>query len=182
MKDQAQLKGQDLIRLALEKGAYQTKIFRAEQIVLDPRVRLKCQVPLCPAFGHNLMCPPNTPSLKQLKKVLDCYQWALLVQVKTLSTEGFLGAKQIHQLINYLEKEAILMEFVFAAGFIAGECKLCEQCVGQASTLPCRHPFQARPSMEGMGIDVLATAKKIGLDFKINRSPQLIWNGLLLLE
>lgn len=172
----------NLVKEALAQEAYKAKIFRVEKIVIDPRVRLKCRVPLCNAYGHNLMCPPNSLDLDELKEILTHYQWALLVQIKTPYAEGFLGAKKVHKLINHLEKEANRMGLVYAAGFIGGECKLCEQCVGQGSQEPCRHPFQARPSMEGVGIDVLRTAKNIGLDFEINHSPELIWNGLLLLE
>ena len=71
---------------------------------------------------------------------------------------------------------------IYAAGFIGGECKLCEECIGPNSTEPCRHPFQARPSMEGVGIDVIKTAEKIGAEFKITNTTDIIWNGLLLLE
>lgn len=171
-----------LVKEALAQGAYQAQVFKAEKIVVDPRVRLKCKVPLCNAYGHNLMCPPNSLDLDELREVLTYYEWALLVQIKTPYSDGFLGAKKVHELINHLEREANRVESVYAAGFIGGECKLCEECVGQGSKEPCRHPFQARPSMEGIGIDVLKTAQNIGMDFKIKDSPELIWNGLLLLE
>jgi predicted metal-binding protein len=40
----------------------------------------------------------------------------------------------------------------------------------------------ARPSMEGMGIDVIQTAKEIGLSFDFSSQNRLIWNGLLLIN
>jgi predicted metal-binding protein len=40
----------------------------------------------------------------------------------------------------------------------------------------------ARPSMEGMGIDVIKTAKKIGLPFHFHSRNHLFLNGLLLID
>ena len=41
----------NLVKEALAQEAYKAKIFRVEKIVIDPRVRLKCRVPLCNAYG-----------------------------------------------------------------------------------------------------------------------------------
>jgi len=40
----------------------------------------------------------------------------------------------------------------------------------------------ARPSIEGMGIDVIQTAKKIGLSFDFSSQARLFWNGLVLID
>jgi len=40
----------------------------------------------------------------------------------------------------------------------------------------------ARPSIEGMGVDVIKTAKKIGLPFDFSSQDRLFWNGLLLID
>lgn len=173
----------DLVSSAIAKGASKAKVFTIYQsIVLDPRVRLKCRVPLCSSYGRNLMCPPNTFTLEEMDKILSNFETALFLQIISDSGTGFAGAKKMHELINILEKESQKLGFNFATGFIAGECKLCEECVGQNSSEPCRHPFKARPSLEGVGIDVLQTAKNIGLPFDLLDSEHITWNGLLLLE
>ena len=62
-----------------------------------------------------------------------------------------------------LERTAFKLGYRYAAAFSGGECVLCDECVGQASGEQCRHPFEARPSMEAVGIDVVATAEAAGL-------------------
>jgi predicted metal-binding protein len=40
----------------------------------------------------------------------------------------------------------------------------------------------SRPSIEAMGIDVIRTAKRIGLPFDFSSKNRLFWNGLLLID
>ena len=67
-------------------------------------------------------------------------------------------------LMSSLETEAFKFGCRFATAYSGGDCVLCDVCVGQGSGEPCRHPFAARPSMEAVGIDVVATAEAAGLD------------------
>ncbi len=50
-------------------------------IVIDERVRLKCQVPICDSYGKNLMCPPYVPTVAEFRKALKLYSSAILLQV-----------------------------------------------------------------------------------------------------
>ena len=88
--------------------------------------------------------------------------------------------------LDGLEREALSLGYVFAAAFGGGECRLCEACVaadtGTSTTAPCRRPFQARPSMEAVGIDVLATAAAAGLPIRLPATDDPVWTGLLLLD
>ncbi|MFQ5841569.1 MAG: DUF2284 domain-containing protein [Thermodesulfobacteriota bacterium] len=183
-----------LVTSAIKQGATEAKIIPAREIVLDERVRLKCQVPLCNEFGNHLLCPPNSPSLAQFREVLKNYSKALLIQLRTprdrLSSKSEQGLKkaiyaranELHEIINGVERLAQELYFTFAAGFIGGACKLCTPCVGVASGRPCKHPFKARPSMEAVGIDVYLTAQKAGLGFSYGIEDEVVWNGLVLLE
>src|SRR4030065_627302 len=82
--------------------------------------------------------------------------------------------------IDQLERRVLFLDYPLAGGLSGGFCKLCRKCVGPAA--PCRHPLMARPSIEGMGIDVIQTAKKIGLAFDFSSQKRLFWNGLLLID
>jgi predicted metal-binding protein len=42
-----------------------------------------------------------------------------------------------------------------------GGCKLCSECAPRGE--PCRHPFKARPSPEGFGIDITELAREAGV-------------------
>jgi predicted metal-binding protein len=85
-------------------------------------------------------------------------------------------------IIHYIESLCIADGYPFVAGLSAGGCLLCDECVGYQSGLPCRHPFKARPSMEAMGIDVVATAKKAGLHVTFAAVGTRSWVGLILID
>jgi predicted metal-binding protein len=86
------------------------------------------------------------------------------------------------RLMTDLERGAFKMGYRFAAAFSGGECVLCDECVGQASGEACRHPFEARPSMEAVGIDVVATAEAAGLSVELPAADHPAWTGLLLID
>ncbi len=183
-----------LIKCAVERGATEAKIIPVQKIVLDERVILKCQIPLCNEYGNHLLCPPNSPSLAQFREALKKYSNALLIQVRTprdqLSSKSeqslretiYARANVLHEIVNGVEKLAQELHLTFAAGLIGGACKLCIPCVGVKSGGPCKHPFKARPSMEAVGIDVYLAAKKAGLRFSYGIEDEVVWNGLVLLE
>ena len=185
---------EQLIKTAMERGATEAKIIPVHEIVLDERVILKCQVPLCNEYGNHLLCPPNSPSLAEFREALKKYSKALLIQLRTpadqldsTSEESrkkaiYARAKELHEIVNIVEKAAQKSHFTFAAGFIGGSCKLCDPCVGVKSGKPCKHPFKARPSMEAVGIDVHLTAATAGLEFFADIEKEVVWNGLVLLE
>ena len=65
---------QDLERyrqLALELGASQAKILDVEDIVVDDRVSLKCQIPRCFGYGACAHCPPHTMKPSELREHLS---------------------------------------------------------------------------------------------------------------
>jgi predicted metal-binding protein len=171
---------------AIQLGASKAKLISVPSIVVDERVRLKCLVPLCDQYNKNLMCPPNLLSVEEFRKSLKRYSKALFVQLafekneKVSKTEIRRYGLRLHKIIHQLERRALRSGYPLAAGLIGGSCKLCQRCVG--TTGSCRHPLVARPSIEGMGIDVIQTAKKIGLPFDFSSQNRLFWNGLLLID
>jgi predicted metal-binding protein len=93
-----------------------------------------------------------------------------------------LAAIRLHKLINEVESMAMSLGFPYALGLIGGECMLCPECVGVGSKQGCRRPYQARPSMEGVGIDVLKTSINAGLPFEMPPKKEVIWSGLVLVD
>ena len=84
-------------------------------------------------------------------------------------------------LMSALEAEAFKLGYRFAAAFAGGECVLCEVCAGVDDGV-CRHPFEARPSAEAVGIDVVATARAAGLDIEMPAVDRPSWTGMLLID
>lgn len=179
-----------IISLLMEQGASAAMLIDATDIVVDDRVRLKCLVPLCDSYGRNLMCPPYVSSVAEFREAIKNYRQAIILQVSAPLKEGyenvpsddvFLPAKKLHELVNIGEKEAFSVGFRFAAGFIGGCCRLCEECAMIQGSRTCRFPFKARPSMEAMGIDVMATVENAGLTLSFPITNQVTWTGLILL-
>ncbi len=179
------------IMSALEDaGATQTLLIKANDVVVDDRVRLKCRVPICEAYGRNLMCPPHVPPVDEFRAALERFSDALLIQFTATLPKNpqdpkedvFAAAKKLHELVNLGERTAFEEGFRFATGLIGGCCRLCDECEGVKPGGKCAHPFKARPSMEAMGIDVTATTEKAGL--KVPSYPigeSVTWTGLVLL-
>ena len=203
-------KARELAERAVQLGARAARPLSARAVVTDPRVALKCRVPLCAGYGRNLMCPPFVPTAAGFAATLSHYEVALVVQQPIALTatdvarryggkgldelalspdyHDVLAASQnaLDGILTALEGEALALGCAFAAGFGGGECRLCKACVasesGVATSEPCRKPFLARPSMEAMGVDVLATAAAAGLPIQMPATDDPVWTGLLLLD
>jgi len=176
------------IILSLKKqGASRGTVIRAGDVVVDERVRLKCLIPLCNSYNRNLMCPPRLPTVTLFRNALAKFSRAILIQVSAgidQPGDAFLHAKKLHELVNQGEKEAFEAGFRFAAGLIGGCCRLCDVCVAadpRTAGTPCRFPFKARPSMEAMGIDVIATLEKAGWTSAFPVTDHVTWTGLILI-
>jgi predicted metal-binding protein len=191
----------DLVDEAERLGAAHAKIIFTKDIVVDKRVRLKCAVPVCSSYGRHLMCPPNVMPVDEFKEILSAYTKALIIQIEAdysssdrspgvrLSkrfedgiTEPDELMKKLHALVNAMETMAFKRGFHLATGLIGGECRLCHECVPPGNGEGCRRPFEARPSMEAMGIDVVRTCEKIGLKISLSSKEPVRWTGLVLLD
>jgi predicted metal-binding protein len=193
MKGKKKNKYEKLKEFALESGADRATLFPAAKVVIDDRIRLKCEVPLCENFFRNLMCY-YAPDVERMKKLIQRYEVAFLLQtihpmgppVKKQGhgsvIDAYASSIPLHKIINKVEGEAQMRGFGYAVGFIGGPCKLCKTCVGPFSKDQCRHPFMSRPSMESVGMDVALIAKNAGLPFDIPAVKEVVWNGLILLE
>jgi predicted metal-binding protein len=152
-------------------GAKGAKIISPSQVVTAPWVRWKCQFG-CGGYGSSLMCPPYTPQPEETRKMLDGYKRAILFES---------GSGNTKKIAARMEREIFLSGSYKALGLGAGPCSLCRSCSFENG---CRHPDEARPSMEACGIDVFATARKHGFPIKVVRTyqdPQHYF-GLVLVE
>lgn len=128
----------------------------------------------CNEFGRP-HCPPNSPSPAQTRAMLKDYNRALLL-------EGEPPTRDFQRQVLQAEKEAFKAGFYKAFAYWAGPCSLCQPSC--AADGVCRNPRDARPSMEGAGMDVFETVRRAGfslrpLDEKDNFAK---YYALLLLE
>jgi len=146
-----------------------------ETIQVADWTNLRCEYG-CDRYGHG-HCPPNSPTPQKTRDVLQDFSLALLL-------EGEPPGKTFQSQVLNAEREAFLAGFHKAFAYWAGPCVLCTSCAMDAPDGTCRNTRDARPSMEGAGIDVFETVKRAGLNLKIlrNKGEFVRYFALLLLE
>ena len=83
MKSAIKLAELDYLKdLAMKLGASKVKIVPAREIIVESRVVLKCRIG-CKDYGKTLMCPPNSPSVDEFRKVLREYNYVLILKFKS---------------------------------------------------------------------------------------------------
>jgi predicted metal-binding protein/ubiquinone/menaquinone biosynthesis C-methylase UbiE len=128
----------------------------------------------CAEFGRP-RCPPNSPAPARTREMLKDYSRALLL-------EGEPPTRDFQRQVLAAEKEAFQGEYYKAFAFWAGPCSLCQPPCAAGEI--CRNPRDARPSMEGAGIDVFATVRRAGFPLRPLREKDdyIKYFALLLLE
>ncbi|HEY9073049.1 MAG TPA: DUF2284 domain-containing protein [Desulfobaccales bacterium] len=166
------------VQKALEMGATHAAVVRAEDIPVDERVTLKCQIPRCFGYGAGAHCPPNTMKPAELRELLKKYQWAVLftldvapaviVRDRATIKERVAAYQKIYKLVSEVESMAFYDGHYLAFGFGAGSCRhtfcgeqeTCQAMEGKR----CRFSLISRPSMEAVGIDVYQLVARQGWD------------------
>jgi predicted metal-binding protein len=166
--------------LALQSGASAAVVIPASDVVVDERVRLKCLVPRCLRAGETPNCPPHTPDLDLVRAAFGRFSWAILFKCDVGPIEDYAPGRgktkeEKRRVLSYhrqgsdvvyaLERQAYKDGYHLAMGFGGGSCKdyLCQGMLCQfLDSGRCRYPHRARPAMEAMGIDVIATINKVG--------------------
>ncbi len=158
---------------AIELGFDDIIPIRPEDVVTAVWAREKCRFG-CDRFGKGLQCPPYGMDHEKARQLLDSYTKAYLVR-------GAPPGKNFHSALLSLEKKAFLDGYHKAFVFGAGPCLICPQCPEDDH---CKFPHLARPSMEGSGIDVYATALNAGVPLKPvkEKGMYITYIGLLLVE
>jgi predicted metal-binding protein len=163
-----------LCKRALKLGARDCKIVKVSTVKTASWVRKKCQFG-CSGFQESLTCPPYSPTARETQRFLNFFKTALLIHCDSNSK------KDISRIVVRMEKEAFLTGFYKAWGMGAGPCRLCSVCNLKTG---CRHPEEARPSMEACGIDVYTTVRRNGLKIEVVKSHRDKANyfGMVLIE
>jgi len=168
---------QNYVEKALEIGVDGAKVIDPGSVVTAEWVRMKCQFG-CPGYGMSLCCPPRTPPPEVTRKVVDSYEKAILLH-RRLEKEQ--RSKVLNKTMARLEIEIFLDGYYKVWSMGSGPCRLCKEC---DLTGPCKHGYEARPSMEACGIDVYKTARGNGFSIEVVRTHDEERNvfGLILVE
>lgn len=165
--------------LAIELGMDDAKIIKSSQVLIDERVRLKCQYPRCHNFGYCGNCPPYAPPLEEIRKSIELFRYGIFMMksfpsedylnkgrmgkgnVKSLSTQSLM-----HDVVYKVESIAFRDGYELAVGFANGSCKklYCSntECSAIQPGGKCRFPYKSRGSMEGCGMHAMKMARNVG--------------------
>lgn len=202
-----------LAELAADAGAVAVPIAPGDVVVAE-WVRFKCRYG-CRGYAKHLSCPPYAPAPAETRAMLEEYTSALLVRFDGVPGHASFGPDEIpddfhmffrdlilwvNTTVHRLEKTAFYDGFYKAFAFGGYPCAFCEECVAeeQAGSVDesfrrfCREQDRVRPSMEAAGMDVFATARRVGWELKTIPSrnleygkilrPDVVSVGLVLLE
>lgn len=161
-----------LTEKAVELGATDARLLHPEEIIFDQRSMLKCRFG-CNRWGKYWTCQPHIGiSVEQFRESLKQYSQALIIQ----SSDPVAG----QEIAVNIEKIAML-EHGAPFAFAMCLCVLCEKC---AYPDPCRYPHKARPSMDGMGIDIVKTVEPLGFRVSFDAEGKLLpaWYTMVLLD
>ena len=192
--------------LALHLGMTDAKIILASDVILDPRVRMKCKYPRCGYYGSNGNCPPYAPSLEEMQASILRYNYAVFL-MKQFPSEELLGEKKadtgsaasgatqrlMYDTVLQIESAAFRDGHVLAMGFANGPCKKVFCASVKCSAIEpggvCRFPLKSRSSMEGAGMNAYKMAENAGWNVipaghssKPEEVPYLTSLGLVLVE
>lgn len=176
---------QEMRKVASKEKAL-VKVINPSDIEVRESVRLKCLIPLCEYYGVCRLCPPHLPPLNEIRAALRFYHVGVLVALKFLLSEvdlekfhhDFSYELKLLELVHRLENIAQSGGFREAIGLVVGGCKLCPTCAPPDE--PCLHPYKARPSPEGLGIDIMGLALKSGLIVQWPPQESVVLIGLIL--
>jgi len=176
------------------------KVISTEKVVVAEWVRWKCMFG-CKAYGKHLNCPPYVPPVEETRKLLRCYETAILArfeakpnyEVPPERIHHFLwdAIKDMYDKMFEMERHAFLSGYYKAFALYALPCAYCDPCIPEkednidfAVRRFCRFQHKIRPSMEASGIDVFQTVRNAGYEIKVLTSPyeKIFFFGLLLLE
>ena len=188
---------------AVELGATRARIVRADEIPVDDRVTMKCQIPICFGYGVGANCPPHTIKPAELRALLEKYRWAVffvkeipsevVVRDKATIKERVAAYQDVYKIVNGIESAAFYDGHYLAFGFGAGSCRhtfcgLQEDCAVLKGT-KCRFSLRSRPSMEAVGIDVFKmmlssgwSVYPIGSDAKPDEIPCGVLAGIIIVR
>jgi predicted metal-binding protein len=177
------------------------KLIHAREIEVAEWVRWKCRYG-CKAYGKHLGCPPYTPAVEETRKLVQCYERAIVVRVEACPDPSvppssihhhlWNSIKQLHDTIFALERQAFLAGYYKAIALGGLPCSYCDDCLPErpdvrldhAAKRFCLHQDRMRPSMEACGIDAFATVRRAGYEVEVLTSPEqpITLFGLILLE
>ncbi len=148
--------------LVISQGFADFKWIDPQAIVVAYWVRMKCKFG-CASYAKKATCPPNTPSVEDCQHFFEEYSRAIVLHFQMVAPDPA-QRKTMNSRVNL---ELVKLEnAIFMAGYprafmlLMAPCSICAEC--PPNRADCTKPEIARPTPEGMAIDVFTTVRKLG--------------------
>ncbi len=147
----------------------------------EKRVQLLCFH--CMHYNTKWTCPPRIPDIDYNTIINEEYKNGLVIYCKMsfnrkeFTEVRYKSTNLVHKALLHLEKVLFDHNVPMAVSFIGGSCKLCKN---ECAVDKCRNPYTARIPIEAVGINVVSSFRKIGIEIKFPVTDVLNRYGLLL--
>ena len=151
------------------------------ELIFEENVKMNCFY--CGKYNNNWMCPPNIPNINFEKMVQEFDKGAFIYLDYNIKNkdeyEKIRNESSIilHKLLLNLEKWMWGKNKPNVISFIGGSCKLCKGGCGKEG---CNNPYMSRSPLEAIGVNVIKSAKKYGINIRFPAGQNLTRIGLLL--
>lgn len=142
-----------------------------ETVVVEDWVRLHCMFG-CPSYGSCGTCPPAVPPVAECRTIIMSYDKAVIIRFAIPYKNGAQYAEDVkeHEKRLFAAERELFREGYYKVMLLTLEsCHLCEKCICGSDRTKCVNPYNARPSVDAMGISVFDTAANAGYDIKVLR-------------
>nr|WP_242831405.1 MULTISPECIES: DUF2284 domain-containing protein [Desulfitobacterium] len=160
-----------LCSLAKSLGAAHAALIAVDSIKFNHDFRKQCEQNTCGSYDKNWMCPPNMPSIDELRDKVLPYDRGLLFQTvyqlkNSFDWRGVQQAVVEHTQVfrKVLAELRSMKNFLNLLPLNVGPCTYCGRC-SFLDGEECRFPEEAIPSVEAYGIDVMALEKSCGMPY-----------------
>jgi predicted metal-binding protein len=143
------------------------KWIEPKTIVVAQWVRMKCLFG-CDDYARNPTCPPNVPPVEACRRFFDEYSTGVVFRFEKRverPDDRHAWISDVNGKLLALERSVFLLGHVKAFVLYAGRCQFCQEC--PTALEDCRRPDSARPSPEGLAVDVFSTVRQCGLPIDV---------------
>jgi predicted metal-binding protein len=156
--------------------------FELNDIVFEQNIKINCFY--CGRYNNHWKCPPRIPEIDYKAMIHEFGNAAFIykdfiINEENRDTVRSDSTNHIHKCLLNLEKYLYNHNISNSLSFIGGSCKLCKTGCGREK---CNNPYSARMPVEAIGINIIKTLAKKGVnvDFpvisKMKRVGLIVWN------
>lgn len=173
---------EDMLKYVQKNNPYLYGIkMKPTDLIFEERVKMVCFN--CGKYKTSWRCPGNMPKNIDYKQMISEFENGAFIYVKipfnktNYSEIRNESSVVLHKSLLQMEKYLWEHNKPVVISFIGGSCKLCKNGCG---TEKCNNPYNARSPLEAIGVNVVKSAAKYGIDITFPPKDYMMRIGLIL--